>query len=77
MPPNVSIGWPPGLASVLSICGVTEPGNTVGDALGTVATDIAGDLSAAGRMADQGDAVQVEGFDKLRQVVGVGVHVGQ
>ena len=45
-----------------------------GDALGTVAADVAGDFSTAGRMADQGDAPQIERFDKLRQVVGVSVH---
>ena len=47
----------------------------LGDALGAVAADVAGNLTAAGRMADQGDALQIERFDELRQVVGVGVHI--
>ena len=47
----------------------------LGDAIGAVAPDVAGDLSAASRVADQGCAVQVQRFDECRQVVGVGVHV--
>ena len=47
----------------------------LGDAPGAVASDVAGNLSAAGRVADQGGAFQVERFEEFGQVVGVGVHL--
>ena len=40
-----------------------------------VAADIAGDFAAARGEADQDGALQVERLDKLREVVGIGVHV--
>ena len=40
-----------------------------------MAADVAGDLAAAGGVADQDGVVQVERLDQLREVVGVGVHV--
>ena len=40
-----------------------------------MAADVAGDFAAAGRVADMDRVLQVERFDELRQVVGVGVHV--
>ena len=47
----------------------------LGHALRAVAADVAGDFAAAGRVADVDGVLQVERFDELREVVGVGVHV--
>src|SRR5690606_17977450 len=44
-------------------------------ALAAVPTDVAGDLSAAGRVADQHHVPEIEFFDDTGEVVGVGVHV--
>ena len=44
-------------------------------ALGAVAADIAGDLAAAGRVADVDGVLEVELLDQFREIVGVGVHV--
>jgi hypothetical protein len=40
-----------------------------------MATNVAGDFAAAGRMADQGDTVQFQRVDQRRQVIGVSVHI--
>ena len=57
--------------------GVEEHG--LGDAsLGAsraVAADVAGDLAAAGRVADVDRVLQIERLDQRHQVVGIGVHV--
>ena len=45
------------------------------DARGSVPADVARDLTAAGRMADEDRVVQVELLDELPEIVGVGVHV--
>ena len=42
------------------------------DALRAVAADVAGDLAAAGRVADVDRVLQVERLDERREVVGVG-----
>ena len=47
----------------------------LGDPSAAMAADIAGDLAAAGGMADQHDVLQVEFLDQARQVVGIAVNV--
>src|SRR5258708_4752625 len=49
-----------------------EPG--LGDTLCAVATDIAGDFSAAGRVPYMDRVFEVEPFDQLREVVRIGIH---
>src|SRR5690606_25993200 len=40
-----------------------------------VPSDLAGDLSAAGRMSDEDDVAQVESLDQLGEIIGVGFHI--
>jgi hypothetical protein len=46
-----------------------------GDSAGSVAADVARDFSTSGRVADQRDILEIEGFDHCRQIVGIAVHV--
>jgi riboflavin biosynthesis pyrimidine reductase len=45
------------------------------NAFGAVTPDVADDLSATGRVADQGDVVDIECFNEFCEVVRVGVHI--
>jgi hypothetical protein len=47
----------------------------LGNTFGAMASDVTGDFSAARGMADQDSAVQVEGFDEIRKIIGIGVHL--
>jgi len=47
----------------------------LGNTFGAMAPNVTGDFSAARGMADQDSAVQVEGFDEIRKIIGIGVHV--
>ncbi len=38
-------------------------------------TDVAGDFAAAGRMADMDHILEIEFFDKFREIVGVSVKI--
>jgi len=76
MASKVSIGSPPGVGVCLEHQrrhrghqhGLGDPG-------AAVAAEVAGVLPAAGGVPDQHRVVQVEGFDQVRQVIGLGVHV--
>ena len=47
----------------------------LGHPFGAVTADIAGDFAAAGGVANVDHVLQVERLNKLREVVGVGIHV--
>src|SRR3954468_22570255 len=47
----------------------------VGDTLGSMPADVACNLTAACRMADQAGVLKIERLDQRREIVGVGVKV--
>ena len=66
---------PSGFVSVFSITGGIAPISTLWRRACAVAADVAGDLAAAGGVADVDGVLQVELFDELGEIVGIGVQV--